>query len=485
MVNKYLYAALLVFIAAFAASAQSVERNEGFDASVNPWRDRDTGNTYATRDSAEFNAGMSRMQRNLRQQQMSMGQMMTQIVARQIVLSEIGNRKIRAGLATTRFVPQAAALAPDKFVEAVRNPQEKAELAAEYRRALDDFRAQEKAYKIPANDLAEAFALAFALNFEIFSGGQKPNDVQRASIAKSFRESLLKDAVFQGWTEADKQLLYEDKAIRTMLARAAYEAGARESNAAQTAAARDAAQALLARWWNKPVDGLELTENGFGDRGERIIREGKATTRVEFVAEPIVPREWAREVPFTPSYLTNLSREEQQRRHVAAWEKYYLDCLAEFKDELQKRGRETNDLSEMGALAVWLNYRVYSDGRELTARQYAGVAAFMRREQLKSAEWQGASARTKQISYESYAISAVDALSNYQQAEKKIAEFNSRGSSGGDFARAVGGALGAMAGDLKKLPKDKAKRNLDQLFAPRKFDDYALTENGFEPKATR
>lgn len=144
MTNKYLFAALLVLIAAFAASAQSVERNEGVDANVNPWRDRDTGNTYATRDSAEFNAGMSRVQRNLQQQQMLMGQMMTQIVARQIVLSEIGSRKIRAGLATTRFVPQAAALAPDKFVEAMRNPQEKAELAAEYRRALDDFRAQEK-----------------------------------------------------------------------------------------------------------------------------------------------------------------------------------------------------------------------------------------------------------------------------------------------------------------------------------------------------
>lgn len=467
-------ATVFVGVAAPLAIRAQVSRNEGLDASVNPWRDDATGKTYQSRAQAETNAQLDRFQKSLQQQQLQMNQLMLQYAAQQIILAEIGKRKIQAGKATTAFVPAAESLAPAQFVQNITDAAEKAELLAAYNRALADFRRLAAAQRLAPNDLAAAFGLAFAVNFEIYSNGQKPSAAQRAGITESFRRGLLADAAFQGWKEADKQILYESKIIKTMLAKQMYDQGASEKDQSKIERAREIAAATLDGWWNKPVEGLELTADGFGDRGERLVRENKATTRFEFAAAPIQPRLLAEKKYFSPGLFSDVPKEEQLRQHIAAWEKYYTECLAEFKDELKKRNRAINDLAEMGALAVSLNYEVYA-GQELTARQYDGVAAWMRDQQLTSQAWQSANDRTKQMSYEYYAINAVAAHSEYRQTQREIAE--AKNASGYDkiFADMQ------IRNSLNYL-KERAKRNLVELFTPLKFDELTLTEAGFEAK---
>lgn len=471
-------AAAFNFAVAPTAIRAQVSRNDGLDGSVNPWRDDATGKTYSSRGAAEMSAGLDRMQKSLQQQNMQMNQLMLQLIERQIILSEIGKRKIRAGKAATNFVPIAESLAPAEFVKNVQNPIEKAEMLQVYKQALQDFRRLATANKVAANDLADAFGLAFAINFEIFSNGQKPAPAQRAWIAADFRRGLLADAAFQGWNEADKQLLYESKIIKTMLAKTMHDAGVSEKNANKISSARETATELLDGWWNKPIEGLELTANGFGDRGERLMREGKATARFEFAAEPIQPRILAEKKYFSPNVFSDVPREEQHRRHIAEWEKFYAECLAEFKDELQKRERAVNDLSEMGALAVALNYEIYNE-RELTPRQYNAVAAWMLDQQLKSAEWQSAGDRAKQSSYEYYAINAVAAHRDFRQTQREIAA--AKNASGYDKIFADMQNRNSLS-----YLKERAKRNLVELFSPLNFDDLTLTEAGFQvKKATR
>jgi hypothetical protein len=90
--------------------------------------------------------------------------------------------------------------------------------------------------------------------------------------------------------------------------------------------ARAKAKALLAAWWHEPVEGLELTASGFGDRGQRLVKEGKATTRFRSVSPSQLPPETARR----------------------------------FAESLSQRGGSMNDLADVQATCLALNYQVYS-----------------------------------------------------------------------------------------------------------------------------
>lgn len=327
-----------------------------------------------------------------------------------------GQERIRRGQATTRFKPVAASLI-SVFVtrEAAKTPAQKRELTRAWAARLRAFRQAAASSGVAPNDLASGFSLMFALNFEVFSGGQKASATQRASLTQDFRQSLLKDAEFQGWSEAEKQLLYEEKAINTMDAVLDYQAAFRAGDAGARAGAQAAAKTLLDAWWTEPIDSLELTPAGFGDRGKRLVKQGKTTTR------------------FTPTEPWALSSDVRTAWRIA----------------LRERGAPENDLADAYAVCLALCYEMYSgDQVRLNERQFAWARQAMRHDTLTQPFWQGMNDRQKQKAVE-------------------------------DLVTQTMGAVASARQGFRIMARSQARGLLVHIFAPRPFEKYALTPDGF------
>lgn len=379
-VVKALFATILVMVVLAAASparSQLADPVTGRNVDFNTW--------------SNSNALLNQQQNFFALQRMGLLLVGKEMVERQRLLQTVlprGLRVIKSGKATTRFTPVAATIAPQHFAGLQgQTADERRRLAGEFGRALQTFRQEAKARGLVHHDLAHVLGLAFVLSYETYSGG-KTNARQQAGITSAFRTFLLRDALHQGMDNRAKQLLAERRAIDAAAARALLRENKRQQ-------AQTVAQNNLAAYWGGPVEGIELTPNGFGDRGKRLVREGKATTRFRPVSGPVAPAEMARADLYTLTPKDKL-------------EAYYNDCLRRFDGELKKRGGTPNDLADAMTAAVALNWEAYDRGRKLTQPQYNGVMREMRKDVL-SPNWQARRDETKQRTYETIAIKAVAA----------------------------------------------------------------------------
>ena len=158
---------------------------------TNPYTGRTFNNPISSYlDTAIMNQQRSQMLMNQQFQNMMFNQMMMDSV-----MSNIGNQRIKAGKASTRFVPSAkgsqiGALAANAGAQ-------KAQAIAANQAALATFNEAMKRFGFTPNDVAEGRALAFTMAFNAYAG-KDPGAARLKNLRAQFKSAMMKDAIFQG-----------------------------------------------------------------------------------------------------------------------------------------------------------------------------------------------------------------------------------------------------------------------------------------------
>jgi hypothetical protein len=383
------------------------------------------------------------------QRQFNRNQLMKKIALTDKLVSDnvtaIGEARIKAGHATTTF-RLGAPIAPEKYGAMAPTPAERQAWTKEYYQALHSFGELVIANNGKLDDVADDLGMAFVLAYEVYSGGQKATLAQRMTYTEATRQNILHNALFQANGDQDRQLFVEMHGMDAALARMQLIAAQQSRNPALRDHALQLARDTLAALWPYPVEGLELTKNGFEDRGLRLIREGKAITQ------------------FTPPAVPLVTDPQQQ---------YWW---REFVREANAAKVPVNDLGLALALCVTINWEDLNGGKLPDNRQFVLTRSGVTRLVLTSPEWQRLSDLEKERKLESVAIATMAVDAEFQRALKPAVERLS-----GVFL-ATARANKADQASLRLANIDrvrlKAKANLDSIFPPA-FDRYVLNENGF------
>jgi hypothetical protein len=324
------------------------------------------------------------------------------------------------------------------------------------------------------SDVADIYAVAFILNYEVLNdaaGGEAPGAGRRRWLAERFRARLMADEEFQGTVDADRQAYAEHAAVAAVWAVDHLAAARQASDPYARRVARDQALTNLGQFkglWPYPVSGVELTPDGFGDRGERLKAQGRLTTAFRATPQPLLPAELAA----TPASAGGGPAASQQ----------VANELRAFAEHAKRAGAHTDDLAQASALCVKLYYHVYSGGQDLSERQFASVVRISTGYYLSDPMWIGLPDEARQRTIEQAAAPAERLWQEYRrivdvETPKKIAEWKRL--SGGDAS-----TFGATAGWPDQTVRWEAKRRLDAMFkfGGLTFDDYTLTDDGLEPR---
>jgi hypothetical protein len=366
-----------------------------------------------------------------------------------VTTEKLGRQRIDSGRATTTFQRLPGHLAPDAYAAQQQDPAERQKAALGCTQALQKFEEIAAKNHLNINDVADAYGLAFTMSYEVYSGGRQVNAAQRAGFIQQQRAVLMKNLFFQGSPDKERQLQTEKYGIDAVLASAQHAVASRTNDAVLRDSALRIAAQTLQELWSGPLGALELTSTGFGDRGERIIREGKATTRVALSPTPIANEPDA----------------------VQLWR--------DFVQYAQSNKVAVADYGQVQALALSINYEIYA-GRALTDKQFQWAVREMSHDILGDATFQGSSAHDKQEVLEVIAIAAMSVAAELKQSATVAPE-----ELDGPLlaiARNEGVDNASKARALADQARQAAKRNLAQLFAPRVFDNYVLAEGGFRPR---
>ncbi|GAC1417769.1 MAG: hypothetical protein NVSMB64_27600 [Candidatus Velthaea sp.] len=361
---------------------------------------------------------------------------------------QLGSQRIHAGRASTTFQRIPGYLAPSEYAAKATDASQRQQISVGYAQALRTFENEAAKNHLRLTDVAETYGLVFTMSYEVFSGA-KVNAVQRNSYIQQQRNALLHDALFQGTADKQRQLDAETRALDAVIAADDYAAALRTNDGKLRDYARQIAWRTLKDLWTGPVSGIELTSTGFGDRGARLIREGKATTR--FVLSP---------TPYT-----------SDPQGALLWRQFVRWAGI--------KGAAT-DLGKTQALIVAICYEVYT-GRPLNAAQSQWVERELGHDLLVDPSWQGTDDSEKQQSLEPFAIAAMSASAEYQRSASVAPE--TLEGVWLTMARENGVDNASQARAARDHARQVAKANLDKLFAPRVFDDYVLVEDGFRLKS--
>jgi hypothetical protein len=387
----------------------------------------------------------------------------------------LGRERIQAGRASTMFA-RTASQAPTVFSSAWQGA-DRENAAERFSEALKEFNRSAAGANVRLDDAAACTALAFAQAYAV-RFGKMANERQRNDFAQQWRAWALRDPLYQGTDDAHRQLQLEQQEINAVLgnwfvwfAEHKPESGWTREDGLSTA------EGVLKSAWTAPLDQIVLTNAGFRSRnatqqpdvpsqpqtgtsqsqtaassqespdsyrarGARIIAQGRATTRFSLSAKAL----------------------SSDTRLAQYWPL--------FLKAAEQRGLATNDFAQLQALAIAINFQVYS-GRTLTDKQFAWALAAMKSDVLRDPEFQGYPSAQSQASLEALAGDTISALVATQRASNPA--FNSKGDGTSGTADGASAALAAQA-------RLTAKKNLEKLFAPRIFDNYVLTEDGFAPR---
>ena len=173
------------------------------------------------------------------------------------------------------------------------------------------------------------------------------------------------------------------------------------------------------------------------------------------------------------SMAEKLENDDKYIRHrsVADFER----VLADFDQQLKSSGGATNNLSDALGLSVTMCYKVFTDGAVLTAKQLADTRAWLKEDINADPAWQRKSNLEKQQSYERYGINAMMLFLDY----KALLADRQQLSQVQEVLRPM------QALQLKRNYenlKNQSYRWLKDIFDPRAFNNFKLTEEGFREK---
>jgi len=426
-----------------------------------------TGRTFNNPMSSYADTVLQNMQAQAYLSQMAF----SQLAFNQMMLDEtrrrIGKQRIASGKASTRFTSSAkgavAALAPGDAT-----PEQRARAAAARRACLDEFHAALRRFGLVPHDVADGRALAFVMAYTAYRG-QDPGAARLKALRAQYRKALLGDPRYQGTVDEERQQQYERIAIPAVVglyARQAARSGDGERRAVLVQTAERMGEQVLKSLWGKPVEGLELAAGGFGDRGARIA--GAGAGRTTFRRDRQNSTVAAHAVRFGSSDL--------------GWnEEYYADLLRRFDAAVQALGLKTNDVADANAAAAAVAYRVYTGGKtRLNPAQVAWLRREMRKDVLGSPDYQRLSDAKYQEIYETIGLRAMHIAAQYDRVAAQR-EANSRRSEDAleNVLRATQNESNAR---LMESSRQSALALLEEIFSPRRFDDYVLTESGFRKK---
>lgn len=349
------------------------------------------------------------------------------------MLKRWGESRIKAGKASTSFVPNAKYSLQNVFLEQVKTEDEKNLVIAKTKLYQDAFKKALAAYGFKVNDCADASALCFVINYETYSG-KKPSTAHLQKIREFARKALLTDAYFQGLPDEEKQKVFEPRAAITMYAADIIKTGKQED--AETA--KRLSGSILQYLFGKPAEQIIMTANGFEWKGDYIVKNNKGVLTFNYKPESI---------KFRNLTIINTGTLEE----IAARSK---SLLQEFEKETLKRDGKVNDLSYAMALAITGTYYVLTDGNELNEPQFKSVLAFSKERILKDKEMQAMNDEEKQQVYVQTAIKVAYTVFNHVEAKQK----------GWD--------------NVIKSNRDVAAGILNQLLAPDKIESFQMTETG-------
>lgn len=179
-----------------------------------------------------------------------------------------GSARIKANQASVIYRPLAPMLAADFAATRNSDPAIRRELMRTYEQYLSRFRDALRQDHLGEHDVAATLGLAFASNYEIYSGGQTTNAAQERDIVMQFRQSLLKNAYFQGSSDRYRQLLAENTAVQTVASLVLYRDAVKRGDQAAIEAERQQALAFLDFYWpgdEAQARKIRLTPAGFRD----------------------------------------------------------------------------------------------------------------------------------------------------------------------------------------------------------------------------
>ena len=257
------------------------------------WVDPLSQRSYDNMMEAAISEQREMTQRYVQQSDFMLQMYMTAMIKQQ-VKREAGRKRIAKELATTGFVPAGASPMAAQLAAKFTDPKQQALAAQSVAGQLGHFQAAATARGgAVKSDAADIFAVAFVLDFEVVNdgGGEPPGGAAEVACGSVPGPAAVGRGVSgdAGRRAADARRADRAGGPGGVRATRGREAGQRRYARRM---AREAAQANLNQLkdlWGHPPSGVELTPNGFGDRGERLRAQGKATTTFQLTAEPILP----------------------------------------------------------------------------------------------------------------------------------------------------------------------------------------------------
>jgi hypothetical protein len=101
------------------------------------------------------------------------------------------------------------------------------------------------------------------------------------------------------------------------------------------------------------------------------------------------------------SMAARLSKTPAERQRL---ERIFSDLLDNYREQLQRAGGPTNDVSRAASFLVSASYAVYHDGAQLSLPQFTALREYMREAFAGDSIFQRMSERDKQQLFEGYAI---------------------------------------------------------------------------------
>lgn len=458
-------------IAPWASVARAAPIHNTFN---DVWIDKETQHGYDNLAEAGANERRQASNRDVEQMDTMMSMFLNIMMDREIK-RERGRQVLKRDEASTGFTPLKGSPVAAKMIAKLgpsADPKQREAIARQVAAHLGRFQSEAASRGgVVKSDVADIYAVAFILNYEVLSDGDLPGAARRRWLADRFRARLLTDEVFQGTEDPDRQASAEHAAYAAVWAVDHLAAAKQTSDPYNRRVARDQALTNLGQFkglWPYPPSGPELTPDGFGDRGERLKSQGRLTTAFRPTSQPLLPAELAA----TPA---NAGGGPAASRQVA-------DELRAFADHAQRAHARTDDLAQATAVCIKLYYHVHSGGHDLTDRQFASVVKISATFYLSDPMWAGLPDEPRQRAIEQAAVDAVRLFQEYRHivevvTPQKIAEWKRLAPDNHIFA------FGSIAGMPDQTVRWEAKRRLDAMFATAglKFDDYTLTEDGLEP----
>jgi len=382
---------------------------------------------------------------------------------------KIGRQVIADGKATVALADLDAAMAGR--VAKLRNTPEVAKpVEADFALAREVAAARH----VDVHDSANLIALAMIVAYE--RGTDRPaTPKQLQGIANDLRPVLMIDPILQGQGAIGREL----QAAKFAGAIAGVERLARVKDPA----AREAGRSVLKSLWPDPVDAIEPTDDGFIDRGRRIVKENAGTSSFKPVTDDrAVLEKQAASITFVAPYLVqsdpDMKRADDEQRKQ--WIDARLVGLTSFRESAKSFNLPDNDLATTGTVAVarlWPH--VDSNRKTPDVSAIAKLQKMFETDVKTDPSFQRLADEARQEIARAWTTRAIEAETNIRAADGIDALKKKLDAEPDPLGRlTIQSQMGVLESTANQ-GRSQAIALLRDLFSPRKLESIELTDEGF------